>query len=387
MAAPSASPPGFNGDGGYNKRLLNKLVVENLKHRPVRTLLSVAAVAIEVAMILTIVGLSHGMIEEAQRRQRGIGADLVIKPGSTSVMSFGGVTLPEKLLEYFEKLPEVAMATGSATHGISGLFESASGIDLAKFSRLSGGLKFTEGGPFKDPDDIIVDERYARTKNLEVGSTLKLWERDWKVSGIYEPGKLSRVMLPLPVVQDLAAAPGKLSQIFVKLKDPAQADAMVKTLRANEQLGSYQIYSIEELVSLFSIDNAPGLKPFISVVVGLAVVVGFLVVLLSMYTAVLERTREIGILKSLGAEPAYILGLLLREAAVLAAVGAVAGILLSFVTQWSLNTFGSSALVCKMVPEWWPITSAIAMAGALAGTVYPAMKAVRHDALEALSYD
>ena len=53
--------------------MLNQLVFENLRHRPVRTLLSVAAIALEVAMILTLVGLSHGMIEEAQRRQRGIG--------------------------------------------------------------------------------------------------------------------------------------------------------------------------------------------------------------------------------------------------------------------------------------------------------------------------
>lgn len=367
--------------------MVNQLVVENLKHRPVRTLLSVAAVAIEVAMILTIVGLSYGMIEESQRRQRGIGADIVIKPGSTSVMSFGGVTLPEKLTEYFEKQPHVVMATGSATHGIKGLFESASGIDYEKFSKMSGGLKFLSGGPFKEPNDIIVDERYAESKKLSLGSTLQLWDKDWRVCGIVEPGKLSRVLLPLPVVQDLAAAPGKLSQIFIKLDDPKLADDVVKQIKANEKLSSYQAFSIDELVSLFSIDNAPGLKEFIYVIIGLGVVVGFLVVLLSMYTAVLERTREIGILKSLGATPGFILGMLLRETAVLAAIGAAAGILLSFLIQWAMNTFGSAALVQKMVPAWWPITAAIAMVGALLGTIYPALKAVRHDALEALSYD
>jgi len=138
MAGLSASPRVFCGEG-YNRILLNQLVVENLKHRPVRTLLSVAAIAIEVAMILTIVGLSNGMIGEAQRRQRGIGADIAVKPGSTSVMSFGGVTLPDKLIEYFEKQPYVEMATGSATHPISGLFESASGIDLGGL--LGGGRR------------------------------------------------------------------------------------------------------------------------------------------------------------------------------------------------------------------------------------------------------
>ena len=338
-------------------------------------------------MILTLVGLSEGMIEESQRRQRGIGADVIIKPGSTSVMSFGGVTLPQKLVEYFEKLPGVAMATGSANHGISGFLESASGVDLEALSRMNGGFKYVAGGPFKEPNDIIVDERYARTKKVAVGETLRLWDRDWKVCGIVEPGKLSRVLLPLPVIQDLASAPGKISQVFVKLQDPSKADEFVKTLKANEQLSGYQIYSIDELVSLFSSESAPVFRPFLNVVIGLGVGVGFLVVLLSMYTAVLERTREIGILKSLGAAPRYILGMLLRETAILAVAGAVAGILLSFLTQRAIDTFGTAALVQKVVPIWWPITAAIAMAGALAGTIYPALKAVRHDALEALSYD
>ena len=367
--------------------MLNQLVLENLKHRPVRTILSVAAIAIEVAMILTLVGLSEGMIEESQRRQRGIGADVIIKPGSTSVMSFGGVTLPQKLVEYFEKLPGVVMATGSANHGISGFLESASGVDLEALSRMNGGFKYVSGGPFKEPNDIIVDERYARTKKVAVGGTLRLWDRDWKVCGIVEPGKLSRVLLPLPVIQELASAPGKISQVFVKLQDPSKADEFVKTLKANEQLSGYQIYSIEELVSLFSSESAPVFRPFLNVVIGLGVGVGFLVVLLSMYTAVLERTREIGILKSLGAAPGYILGMLLRETAILAVAGAIAGILLSFATQRAIDVFGTAALVQKVVPIWWPITAAIAMAGALAGTIYPALKAVRHDALEALSYD
>lgn len=338
-------------------------------------------------MILTLVGLSEGMIDESKRRQRGIGADIVIKPGSTSVISFGGITLPEKLVDYFEKQPHVIMATGSASHGIKGLFESASGVDLEKFSRMSGGLKYIDGGPFKQPNDIIVDERYAEVNKLKVGSILKIWDKDWRVCGIVEPGKLARVLLPLPVVQELAAAPGKLSQIFIKLDDPKLADEMVKQIKANEQLSSYQAFSIDELISLFAVNRVPGLSEFIYVVIGLGVVVGFLVVGLSMYTAVLERTREIGVLKALGATPGFILSLLLRETVVLALIGSIAGILFSLVTQAVMQMFGSAAFVQKTVPLWWPITAAIALVGALLGTIYPALKAVRHDALEALSYD
>ena len=122
-------------------------------------------------------------------------------------------------------------------------------------------------------------------------------------------------------------------------------------------------------------------------VIGLGVVVGFLAVLLSMYTAVLERTREIGVLKALGASPAYILNILLREAAVIAIAGAILGILLSYVTRFMIHNFVPASLIQAIVPEWWPIAAAIAIGGALLGALGPGLKAARQDAIEALAYD
>ena len=106
-----------------------------------------------------------------------------------------------------------------------------------------------------------------------------------------------------------------------------------------------------------------------------------------MYTAVLERTREIGVLKALGASPMYILSILLRETAVLAVAGSIFGILLSFVTRWAIRSVAASSLIQAIVPEWWPIASGIALAGALLGAAYPGIKAARQDAIEALSYE
>ena len=96
---------------------------------------------------------------------------------------------------------------------------------------------------------------------------------------------------------------------------------------------------MDQFVSLISVDSIPILKRFTRVVIGLAVIVGFLVVFLSMYTAVLERTREIGILKALGASPGYIMGILMRETLLLAVAGAIAGILMSYGTRWIMQVF------------------------------------------------
>jgi putative ABC transport system permease protein len=129
------------------------------------------------------------------------------------------------------------------------------------------------------------------------------------------------------------------------------------------------------------------LRAFIDVITVIAVIVGFLVVFLSMYTAVIERTREIGILKALGAKPLTILDILVREAIVLALVGCAIGIVFSFGTKAIITTFMPASLEVVNVPDWWPIAAAIALGGALLGAAYPGLKAARQDAIEALAYE
>jgi putative ABC transport system permease protein len=144
---------------------------------------------------------------------------------------------------------------------------------------------------------------------------------------------------------------------------------------------------MEELVSMLSISSVGMLKNFINVVIGIAAIVGFIVVFMAMYTAVLERTREIGILKSVGSSSALILGLLFRETIVLALVGTALGILLTYGTQWLMQDVVPNSLTQETVYWWWPIAAAIAVIGALLGTIVPGIKAVRQDATEALSYE
>jgi putative ABC transport system permease protein len=364
--------------------LLNKLVLENLKHRPVRTALSILAIGVEVTMMLTVVGLSEGMLEDSARRARGAGADIWIRPPGSAVIGLSSAPMPEKILEFFRKQPHVVIATGSVAHPIGGV-NTVTGLDFEEFSRMCGGFKFLEGGPFEGPDDIIVDERYARQENIHAGQTIRIMNRDWYVRGVVEPGKLARLIVPLRTLQELTGNTGKLTQAYLKLDDPANTQKVIDSLKA--QLKDYQIYSIEEFTSLFSVSNVPGLRAFIHVIIGLSVVVGFLVVFLSLYTAVLERTREVGILKSLGASPAYILNILLRETALLTLAGSVLGIVLTFGTRWAVMTFIPASLTQKTVPGWWPIATGIALAGALIGAAYPGWKAARQDAIEALAYE
>jgi putative ABC transport system permease protein len=366
--------------------LINRLVLENLKHRKLRTALSALSIGFQVTMILSVVGLSQGMLNDSINRAKGVGADIWVKPPGASAISLSGASMPQKALAFFESQPHVARAAGTVIQPIGGI-STMTGIDYAQFTALSGPFKFIEGGPFQTQDDLIVDQWYAGQSKKRVGESVTILNHQWRVCGIVEPGKLARLFVSMARLQELTNSQDKLSQVLLKVDDPKNTQGVIASMKKIEELDGYNIYSIEEFVSMFSFNNVPGLRAFIYVIIGLSVIIGFLVVSLTMYTTVLERTREIGILKALGASPVDILNILVRETALLALSGWIVGILISFAANWAINHFVHSNLQSEITPDWWPITFGIAMAASLLGALYPGLRAARLDAIEALSYE
>jgi putative ABC transport system permease protein len=368
----------------YNAGLRNQLVFENVLQRPVRTFLSVLAIGVEVTMILTLVGVSYGTLDETARRARGVGADIVVRPPASSIITLSSSPMSEELLPFFQKQSHIAFATGTMIQPLGG-FDTLTGIDLAQFNRLSGGFRFLRGGAFQNDNDVIVDEYYAREKNVDVGSMITLANRSWRVSGVFESGKLARLCARLSVLQTLTGNSRKLSQIYLKVDNPGRAPLVVDELRG--KMPGYFIYTMEEFTSLLTINSVGLLRNFIGVVIGIAVIVGFIVVTMAMYTAVLERTREIGILKALGASSGYILSLIFRETLLIAIIGSAAGIIMTYGTQWLMMHAVPATLTQETVYKWWPIAAGISVLGALLGAVFPAWKAVKQDVIQALAYE
>lgn len=365
--------------------MINRMVLRNLLHRPIRTGLSVLAVAIELSMILLIVGLAEGLLEQSHGRTRSIGADILIRPSvSSTAMALGTADIPEKMAgKLAEMFPDVELAMGVVVQ-TPGDLQTITGADWEKFLAMTGGVRYYAGGPLQDDHDAIVDEVYARHRKLAIGDTLRLLNRDFTLVGVIEAGKMSRIFIRLDTMQELMGWQGKFSQVFLKLYDPEQTRDVIAQIK--QVLPNYPVYAIEDFLALAAADVREMSAQFIDAIVGIAVSIGFLVVLLSMYTAVLERTREIGILKSLGASKSYIVGLVMRETILIACAGVLVGVGISYLSKALIES--RFPLITILIPNGWILWGAcIALIGALAGAFYPAARAARQDPIDALAYE
>ena len=365
--------------------MLLKLVLENIRFRVLRTLLSVLLIAVPVTLILTLVGMTQGFLEGSKKRAEGVGFDILFRPKNTSLMSsFSGAAIPAGFVPQLAKEPHVAATTGVANQLVGGAFDTVTGIDEASFEHLSGPFVFLEGHGLRGPDDMLLDQYYADQKHVRAGQKITVLNRDWNVVGVVEPGKMAHLMVQLPVLQDLMGSSNKVSQIYIRLDDPRNTQMVMDYLRMKYD---YPVYSIKDLEAAYTVDNVPLLKGFTNAVLWIGVLIGFAVVSLSMYMAVLQRTREIGILKSLGASKVFVMGMILAEALALGLGGTVVGIGLSFVSRALMNSLMGASLPQAIVPLWWPRAGLIAVGGALLGSLYPGMLAVRQDPIEALAYE
>jgi putative ABC transport system permease protein len=364
-----------------------KIVRENMLFKPMRSLLSVLLIGVPVTLILCLVGVSQGLLEDSARRTRGIGADVMVRPPGSSILSLSGAPMSWKYVDTLAKVEHVTVATGVIMQPLENSLTAVAGIDAASFFAMNGGFRFIEGGMFRNPDDILIDTYYARQKNAHAGSKIKVLNRQWNVAGIFEAGMLSHIVLPLKVEQELTSNTGKISQVFLKVDAHQNIPVVVAKLKATPGLEDHPIYPVEEFTSQLAPENVGGVREFINVVIGIGLVIGFGVVCLSMYMAVLQRTREIGILKSLGASRWFILRLILAEAGIMAIGGTILGILFSFGARWVILQLVPASIPQVIVYQWWPRTAIITLIGALLGALYPGLSAARKDPIEALAYE
>lgn len=368
--------------------MMNRMIVANLAHRPLRSAISMVAVALEVTLILLIVGLSLGMLRDSRTRTAGIGADvLVMPPGSSWIAGLTGAPMPVAIGKVIAKIPHVTTVSPVITQiATAGSLAIIAGIDLDSYQKLSGPFHYLSGGPFQNPDDVLVDQLYAADHHVKVGDHIEVLNHDFRVCGIVEPGKGGRQFLPLSTLQNLMGAQGKATIFYLKLDNPALADSVVAQIKAIPGMQKYLVTSMAYYLSMMTPNHYPGLSTFLEIVIAISTIIGFIVIFQAMYTAVMERTREIGILKSMGASKLYIVNVILRETALLALGGVIVGVIFSLLARFGItHRFPTVPII--VTGRWILFSAMIAVAGAILGAIYPAFKAAQKDPIDALAYE
>lgn len=368
------------------QKLMDNLVLSNLMHRPARTLTSILGVGIGVLLIVFTVGLAHGVLHEKGRREGNIGAEIMVRAaGTLSLSGSQPFTLPVSRVEEMERIEGVRNATPLAQNliGSDSGFGSRmiEGIEFEDYAALSG-IKIINGRGLQEGDEAIVDEVWQEQRKAPLGSTIQLYDRPFRIVGVYGPPGGGRIKIPLRTMQEQLGGEGHCSSVLVACQNPAQQEQVAARIRA--VLPEDQIIFTRELPELYA-SGLPALNIFINVVVSIAAVISMLVILLAMYTSVMERTRQIGVLKSLGMSNTLIAWVVQQEAIVVSVLGVLCGIILTLLVRFAVMR--ATTLTIEIEPKWLVISLGIGLLGGTIGALYPALRAARQDAVKALNYE
>jgi putative ABC transport system permease protein len=396
------------------------LPLSNLLHHKLRTILCAAAVGIGVGMMVVQLSLSHGTLNEVAQRMESVDAELIVLPRHANVIFQGGAIFPNTYVGLIEETtldgePVVAKAIPVFldTIRLGGQQQRLFGIDPDDMRAFLGNRRvvqgdlFPGGSAFKqrltelrgdarryDPEvvteaelasgcELVIDSRLARVGNYSVGDESDMFGQRFRIVGIVEAGVAGRVFAPIQTVRHIlnGGVPWS-SMFFVKLNDPASAERMAdllsRKLNANVELKTqYGSMLRESFAQVYT---------YINLASGVALAVCFLFIMLTMYTLILERTREIGILKSLGATKRYVMGVVLWESMLVCAGGTLMGIALAFLAR----TIIESAMPLQTVDiqtRWLVLAVVVGLLGGAISALYPGYRAARLDPATALSYE
>ncbi len=364
---------------------MENITTANIRSRPVRSFISMLAVALGVTLMLVIGGIASGSLNDYLGRTVSVGADFILQPSGSSVFyAFSNATLPVKLAEKLMGVPGIAGVAPVLAKFTLSDFSLVFGIDPASYNRFPGRLQIVSGSGSLKGDEAIVDQLYAESKKIVPGMKLNILNHEFTVSGICLPGAVVRVFVPLKTLQAMSGTPDLATIMFIKAAPGTNPPQVFEEL--HRRFPSLALARANDSNLLLSDAHLPFFREFRAILVSISMLLSFMVILLAMYTTIFERTHEIGILKSLGATRGFIIAMILRESVMICCLGALLGIGISEAIRKVILT-GFPTLQVAMglndLVRGWLIGLTAGMLGAL----YPAYRAARMDPVRALSYE
>jgi putative ABC transport system permease protein len=342
-----------------------------------------------VILVTLTVGLVRGTLRDRGQRDANLAAEIMLSQNSQGGISLTtmSVSLPVSLLEVARATPGAQAVTPVAQHvefgGENALgLRQVDGVDYEDFRRTTG-IRIVEGRELPPCGDaMIVDVKYAAARKTKPGDKIRLMDREFTVVGVYEPETGARMMIPLQTMQEALGAAGMCSMFLVKCERPEEQEEVAR--RLVERLPNSRVIFTRDLPVLFA-NGFAAFNVFLDATLALALAISLLIILLTTYTTVTERTRQIGILKALGASKRFIAMVFIKESMLVSAMGVAGGLLVALIARPALAAWAGLSIEIEI---GYTVCAAIGgLASGLIGAIYPALRAAGQDAVEALSYE
>ncbi len=403
---------------------MRTLAVANILHRKLRSSLSAMGVMIGIGSLITMLALSHGTLSEVARRVKGIDAQLVVLPSRSSLIFSAGAPLSDKYIPRIQSaridgkriVEEVIPVYLSFMPAMAGQQHRIFAIRKEDFSiftkdrKIVAGRIFDKGDEFHNyvkrlrkknkgrynPDDVpedvlngacefVIDSRLARAGGYKVGDKVSFLGREFRICGIVEAGGAARIFASIDVIRHIENGGLRWSSLFfVRLKPglPFSEEECSSAIRKVTHLRVEPLSKYDRML----FDSFRSVYVYINIASGLVLIVSFLFIMVTIYTMVLERRREIGILRSMGADGVYIMGQTILEALIISTIGTVGGIVLSFIAKWIIEYY-RPLLTVDITVRWIVLAVVVGVVGGIISAFWPGIKAVREDPVEAIAYE
>jgi len=410
------------------------LAVSNLIHKKVRSLLSVLAVAIAITLLLVLVGLSHGTLNEVSQRMQSVEAEIVVRDRHFDLGSMSGGKLWEKEIPHLldikldeQTKPSPADSSKTSTANISppaiervipvflgrmklaGLSQNVFGVYPEDFPCFAGPRRLLEGVLFKDMDSpesavklfdteaaqsdqstdyipLIIDQRLSRASGLHVGDSADFGVIPARIVGVVETGVAGRVFAPINMLRGANGISARTAHLFfIKAQKSLNTDQLQQLCEKIQQTTHRSAILVANYSQVLR-DNFRNLTIFVNLVSVIALVICFLFIVVTIHTSVLERSREIAILHSLGASRSLILMQTIHESLIICSLGTLLGIVCAFGARWLIQTL-QPLMTVQMRFSWLLIAAVIGLVGGILSALYPGYLALRHDPVETLSFE
>jgi putative ABC transport system permease protein len=355
---------------------MNSLVFSNMLHRPARTAVSIIGIGVGVLLILFTIGLANGTMRERATREANVGAEISFRAsGSLGISGADALRMRVETAAELARIEGVAAVVPIAQNSVAAQDGGLTGqrfIDGVPFDAYAemAGLRVVEGRPFVDGrDEMMSDVAWIERRKLKIGDKFSIYERDFIIVGTYEPSAGARIKIPLATMQQQLGSEGKASEFLVKVKDGFTPQTVGD--RLHDAFPDNQIIKTSELEELY-MQGLPALDVFLDVVIGVAAVISGMIILLTMYTTVTERTRQLGVLKSLGMSNTRIGMTIVQEALLISLGGVIFGVAATYALKFILAR--ASTLTVVVEAETVLTILVVGLISGVIGALYPGVE-------------